>query len=126
MGNSIVVQKIYLIVRYNVPRERRMQTLFKLRYTSLVFFMFYNCSKYMDMTGPDCTDCCTVNPDNDKMSVDHSHNSQVILIPSQVYAPSLILIRDIVLTSVTKVSFTRTWPHGQVSYALTPAYIHAH
>ena len=45
-----------------------------------MFTIFYS-SKYMDMMGIYCADGRTVIPQNNKMSAEHSHSSQVLLIP---------------------------------------------
>ena len=78
------------------------------------------------MTDFYCTDYHTVTPKNDKMSVDHPCDSQVILITLQVYAALHILIRDIILTSLSKASFTCTRVYGSVGYSLRRVWIYSH
>jgi len=123
MGSSVVVaDNVSDCALQCPPRERRIKSSLKLRYTSLVMFTIFYSSKYTDMMDIYCTDCRTVNPKNDQMSAEHLHNSEIILIhlSSGVCNVACSYKRQ-VLTLLNKVSFKRMPVYGYVSCALTGA-----
>ena len=64
----------------------------------------------MDKMGTHCTDCRTVYLRNDKMSAEHSRNSEVILIPPSGVCNVAYSYKWEVLTSLNKVSLERHKP----------------
>jgi len=63
-------------------------------------------------------DCRTVNPQNDKMSAEHSHNSEGTLIPISGVCDIAYSYKRQVLTSLDKALFKRISVYGYVSCAL--------